>query len=312
VTDLFARSIVLSLAWFAAVNGIASLVSALVARSALRLNISAPRVLLAIRLFPAVASLLFAGAIFLPAQWAFEPRDAEETFGVAWFMLAAVGAALLTRSAVRVTWIDRACRRLGRHGRALTSHPMDVYEVDDVPGVSLAGVLTPRILIGPRIVAGLSAAELDMAVAHEIAHFDAFDNFSRWCILCAPDFLAGSRVARRLEEQWRQAAECCADSRAVKGDMARAVDLASALIKVARLSANSSEKLPAPSWSTLHDSALLEFRVRRLMNGVLPQAEAVPGRFRAIGLALAAVIVAIPFLAETIHRVTEALVAALP
>jgi hypothetical protein len=311
MTDLVVRCIVLSLAWFAAVNAIASPASAVAAWAAVRLNVSASRVLLAIRLFPAIASLVFAGAMFLPAQWAFEPRDADETFGVVWFALAAVGAALLTRSVVHVVSIDTVCRRLGRHGRPFATRPIEVYEVDDVPGVSLAGVLRPRILIGPRIVAQLSAPELDVAIAHEVAHLDAFDNFSRWCMLCAPDFLTGSAIAGRLEEHWRELAECRADSRAVRGDTARAVDLASALIKVARLSANWSGKLPAPSWSTLHDSALLELRVRRLVNG-LPPAEPLPSRFGAIALSAAGLIVAVPLLAGTIHRVTEALVAALP
>ena len=86
-----------------------------------------------------------------------------------------------------------------------------------MPGISLAGILNPRILIGPRIVAELSGPELDVAIAHEVAHLHAFDNFSRWCMLCAPDFLSGSAVAGRLEERWREAAECRADSRASGG-----------------------------------------------------------------------------------------------
>src|SRR5580765_7784917 len=115
--DLVVRSVVLSLAWFAAVNAIASVASALAARAAVRIKVSAPRILVAIRLFPAIASLVFAGAMFLPAQWAFEPRDADETFGVAWFALAAVGAMLLIRSVRRAISIDTVCRRLGQHGR---------------------------------------------------------------------------------------------------------------------------------------------------------------------------------------------------
>jgi len=310
--DLVARAFVLSLAWFAAVNAIASLASALAARVAIRINPPSPRAFVVIRLFPAIASLVFAGTMFLPAQWALEPRDADERFGVAWFALAAVGAMLLIRSTRRAIVIDTVCRRLGRHGRPFATRPIEVQEVDDVPGVSLAGILRPRILIGPRIVAELSGPELDVAIAHEVAHLDAFDNFSRWCMFCAPDFLSGSAIAGRLEEHWREAAECRADSRAVQGDTGRAVDLAAALIKVARLTANWSGRLPAPSWSTLHDSVLLELRVRRLVSGLVPPAEPLPSRFRTIGLGFAGLIVAIPLLAETIHRVTEALVAALP
>src|SRR5882672_8604090 len=110
--DLVARAFVLSLAWFAAVNAIASLASALAARVAIRINPPSPRAFVVIRLFPAIASLVFAGAMFLPAQWALEPRDADERFGVAWFALAAVGAMLLIRSTRRAIVIDTVCRRL--------------------------------------------------------------------------------------------------------------------------------------------------------------------------------------------------------
>ena len=132
--DLVARSVVMSLAWFAAVNVVASVASALAARAAVRVNASAPRILLGIRLFPAIASLVFAGAMFPPAQWALEPRDADETFGVAWFALAVVGAMLLIRSINRAISIDTVCRRLGRHGRPFATRPTRFRKLTTCPG----------------------------------------------------------------------------------------------------------------------------------------------------------------------------------
>jgi hypothetical protein len=313
MTELIARSIVLSLAWFTGVNAIASAFAALAAIAVRKMDtIGRPRLLLSIRLFPSVVSLLFAGALFAPSHWALEPRDTKETFGVVVLGLAGAGVLLIGRSMGRGISLAIVSQRwrfsLGRQPANLPG----VHEVDDLPGISLAGIINPQILIGPRVLAELSPPELDMAIAHELAHRDALDNISRWCMICAPDLLSGSAIARQLEEDWRAAAESRADAKATGGDTGRACHLASALIKVARLSAGWTGRLPAPSWSRLNDCALLELRVRRLVDGLEPLAEAGANRFRLAAIALGGLLVAAPLLAEPIHRATEAIVAFLP
>jgi hypothetical protein len=313
MTELIARSIVLSLAWFAGVNAIASAIAALVALAVRKVDtIGRPRLLLSIRLFPSIASLLFVGAMFAPSHWALEPRDSKETFGVVLLCLAGAGALLVSRSVVRAISLGIVSRRSRFSiGRPAADFP-GVHEVEDLPGVSLAGILHPQILVGPRVMAELSRPELDVAIAHEAAHRDELDNVSRWCMICAPDLLSGSAIADRLEEDWQAAAESRADARATRGDTARACHLASALIKVARLSAGWAGRLPAPSWSRLNDCALLELRVRRLVNGSAPLDEPRPNRFRLTAAALGVLLVAVPLLADPIHRATEALIAFLP
>ncbi len=311
--EMVIRLIVLTLAWFAVSNAIVSGISALCALAVRRgETIARPRLLLTIRLLPATVSLLFAGAMFLPTHWMLEPRDAEETFGLMWYGLAAVGGFLIIRSGVRAVSIAIAGRRFRFSRRASSLGRTDVHEVADLPGVSLAGVLKPEILVGPRVVEELSPSELDVAIAHEVAHRDAFDNLSRWVMRCAPDLLSDSSIGNRLEQDWRAAAESRADARATRGDTARAVHLASALIKVARLSSGWTGKMPAPSWSTLHDSALLELRVRHLVNGVFPPAEPLPTVSRMLAVCIAGAFVTTPLLAGAIHHLTETLVAFLP
>jgi len=311
--EMVGRSIVLSLAWFAAVNAGASAISVLVWVVIRKLGPARrPLLLVTVRLFPAVASLLFVGAMFVPSQWAFEPRDTEETFGLIWYALATVGATLLAKSVVRavsiarVSWQFRLNEQAGMLGRA------DVRQVDALPGVSLAGILRPRILVNSRVAEDLSAAELDVAIAHEVAHRDALDNFTRWAFVCAPDLLGGSAIAKRLEQEWCDAAEFRADARAIRGDKARALHLASALIKVARLSAVWTGRSPDPFWSTLHNSALLELRVKNLVNGLVPRPEPLPHPILMTAACLAGVVVVVPLVAETIHRLTESLVTLLP
>ncbi len=311
--DLFIRTAVLSLGWFATVNALGSVVSGALAFSIGRLDATTtrPRLSLAIRLFPSALSLVFVIVMFLPSQWALEPREGTEILGLAWYVLAAIGGMLLLRSALHASAIARVSRSI-RSERPGAKGMANVEEVDNLPGISLAGVLRPRILIGPRVTAQLSRGELEVAIAHEIAHRDAFDNLARWCMLCAPDFLKGSAAGRRLERVWHGAAESRADARAINGDRNRAVHLASALLKVARLSAGWTRNLPAPSWSTLNDSDLLEWRVHRLLYGALPTAEPVTRRKARTGLFVISLLAAVPLLVEPVHRVTEALVAVLP
>ena len=307
------RAVVLALAWFVAVNAIASVVTWSIGHAlpALRQR-GQPHLLLLVRLFPAVASLLFVGAIFLPSHWAMEPRDANETLGLAWYGLAAAGAWLLGRSAACAASVARTGRRLRAGARRAAVAIADVHEVDGVSGVSLAGLFRTRVLIGPAITGCLSAAELEVAVAHELAHRDAFDNLARWGMRCAPDVLGHTGVARRLEEAWHAAAEARADTRAIGGDTLRAVHLASALVKVARLGTDRAVAPLSTVWSTLHDAALLEWRVRRLVSGAVPTEGPRHSRAVAAVILFTILLAAALTVSGTVHRLTETLVRLLP
>lgn len=305
--------LVLALAWFAAVNACASILSWMLATGlSSPSQREKPRLLLAIRLFPAIVSIVFAGVLFVPSHWALEPRDANETLGLVWYGLASAGLLLLIRSTARALAIVRTGRQLRLGERPSTVSVAAVYEVDGLRGVSLAGVFRTRILIGPSVARQLSPAELEVAVAHELAHQHAFDNLARWSILCAPAFFGRCRAARRLEQDWHAAAESLADARAVRGDSVRAVHLASALVKVARLAAEGPADLLVPTWSTLNDPPLLERRVRRLVTGPVPVATRAHSRILLAITIGAALLIAIPTFAGPVHRLTETLVSLLP
>jgi hypothetical protein len=306
-------ALMLSLAWFAAVNLLVSVAAWVIACVTAKRRLS-QRSLVTLRLLPAAASVLFVGAIFLPAHWRFEPREIEESFGILVFVLAAAGALLVLRSLHRAAnvasaaWQLRACAGLPRIA-SVDAGTTGVYEVQGLTGVSLAGVVRPRILVGPVVRRALTPAELDAAVAHEMAHADALDNVKRFVMFCAPDFFGQSAAARRIEAEWRAAAEWQADARAVRGDQCRAVHLASALVKVARLATTGPVWQASPSWSTLHDAPLLEMRVNRLVGGEAPRPER-SRRARSVVAAIAVIASAIA--AGTIggagvHQITEAL-----
>lgn len=306
--------VILGLAWFSAANLAASAISwtaaRLVGRQAAPVSAS---LLLFLRLLPAASAGLLV-AVFVPAHLLFEPATSNESFGIVLFVLAALGLALLARTWLRLRRVAALARELRRCSMVpVESRAGDVFEASDFPGVSLAGALRTRILVGSGVRALLTADELDAAVAHEHAHRVSFDNLKRCAMFCAPDVFGFTAAARMLEARWRAEAEHRADISAVAGDARRAMHLASALVKVARFTGRSSERVQPPVWSTFHEPALLETRVRCLVAG--PPATAPPGmlcRYVVLTLAAAPAGLWASDALYGIHRATEALIALLP
>jgi len=309
---LAVSSVLLGLAWFAATNVAGTAVACALERATSTRRRSAG-VLLAMRLLPAALSAFFVAALFLPAHLQYEPAEADESLGIALGTLIALGFVLIGRSVLRAARILRTDFRLAAMTARVGRPRGAILEVSGLPGVSLAGIFRPKILIGSAALAELTPAELDVAISHEMAHRRSLDNFKRFLIACAPDVFGMLPAARRLEDRWEAETECQADAHAVGGDGRRAIVLASALVKVARL-ARPAAIWPSPLWSGFHVAALLETRVRRLVGGEtsLPRTRA------ALWRTIAAAAITVPAAAwaldvsYSVHLVTEALVTYLP
>lgn len=268
--SVVASSVLLGLAWFTVVNLGASAAACAAASFRAVRETHRSSFLLALRLAPAILSILFVAGVFLPAHAGLEQNNGDERFGAVIWLLAACGAAMLASSAWRVIravrvwreWQAAFCHAAERHA----GH--DIVTIPGLPGVSLAGLFRTTIIIGADVREALTSEELDVAVAHEAAHLRSRDNLKRLAMVAAPDVFRLTPMAAWVEQQWRAAVECAADAHAVGGDSARAVTLASALVKVARLS---TPAMPSPVWSTFYEGALIEFRVRRLVAGAEPR-----------------------------------------
>ena len=309
----------LGLAWFAAVNLVASAIAWAAGRAIVRgrwqLNSDW---LLLVRLFPACVAALFVGIAFLPAHLRFEPSESDESFGRLLLTLFILAIAIIWRAAARAGTVAAAALRTSRvlatMPAAIPAPVEGAYEVEQFAGLSLAGLFRTRILVGADARRVLTRDELDVALAHEHAHRASYDNIKRCAMFCAPDFFGWTSTARALEQRWRAEAECRADSRAVAGDERRAVQLASALVKVARLGNGGRSRLASPVWSTFHEPMLLEARVRRLVSG---EALSAPSP-RFTGSIVLSSVLALAWLgfspgaAQQIHRATDALVHLLP
>lgn len=310
--NLALSSALLGLIWFAITNLTATLLACLLVRATASRQLSAGG-LLALRLMPATLSTLFVATLFLPAHILFEPAESEESLGLTLGAVAALAVLLLLRSLFRVASVLRADFELFALMRRVARPHGTAFEVRGLAGVSLAGIVRPRILIGSSALAALTPAELEVAISHEHAHRRSLDNVKRFAICCAPDVLGLLPIARRLERRWEAETECQADAWAVGGDTSRAVALASALVKVARLPRAAAIQ-PSPSWSNFHVPALLEMRVRRLIDGP----SHVPRRHTAWWGAIVLAVAALPAAAwafdlpYAIHVATETLVTHLP
>ena len=310
----------LALAWFLLVNLVTSSVLAVGAGWILRRSTGtdSAAVWFAVRVLPAATALLFVVVVFVPSYWKYEPRDFVEGFDVTLTALALGAAALLVtaiargvsawRGAVRRTrvWMQSA-RPIAIAGTAIPVSEIDI----DTPLMALVGVLRPRLLVTRGLVAALTDEELAASIAHEVGHSRARDNLTRLLMRATPDLLTATPAARAIERRWASAAEHRADRMAAHdGPVARCA-LASALVKVARLTP-AMTPLAEPI-STLIDGGEIASRVERLLTDATPSA----GRRSALGWtalaggAAATAVVYAPAL-RFVHSVTELLVRSLP
>ena len=219
--------------------------------------------LFGLRLAPLVLSATVVAAVAIPSFWRFEPRSVEEMMGPASLLLTAgfltfvvlglwraVSAVRQTARSVR-RW---TCGAAGDHVCGAT-----VSGASDAPPIALAGVRKSRLLISSAAKAVLSPEEMARALAHETSHQRARDNFKKLLLqACAFPGMAG------LEQAWLAAIELSADERAVNSQ-AEALDLAAALVKIARL--QSGAELPRlVSGFVDGPAASLEHRIERLLH----------------------------------------------
>jgi hypothetical protein len=308
------QGLTLALAWFATVNAVASVI--VVAASRRRWRAESPAFWLALRMCPAAASTMFVVAVFVPAYWRYEPVETVERLDVTLVGAAALAITLVMSASVRGV---RAWRQTSQRVRswmrtarpiALGGTSFPAFVVDGhTPVMALAGVLRPRLFVTRALVNALTRDELAASVAHEIGHFRAFDNLKRLAMCAAPDFLTFTEAARTLERRWASTAEHVADRMCDNATAAARYALASALVKVARLTPGAGTV--AEPISTLIGCGEIASRVRRLLDD---RATAAPPRVPWWPPIATLLVVATTYgpLLRAVHHVTELLVHALP
>ena len=268
-------------------------------------------VLFRLRMLPAAVALFAAFAIVLPVFLAYEPRATGEAVPALLAAFACGGAALLLRGAWRALTAWQATRAVAREwrrrGRRLDSFDitLPVYAIEETfPTVAVVGVAHPALFIAERVLRECPDDEVRAMLRHECAHVAKRDNLKRFLMRACPDFAGAD-----LERAWARAAEEAADAAVVAAAPRYAVELAQALIHVARLAP--SPEAPALA-SAFYLGGSIESRVRRLVEpGPAPHARLHTGRIVAGAAALAGVAFAVAG-APAIHGVVETLIRSLP
>ena len=132
--------------------------------------------------------------------------------------------------------------------------------------MAIVGLFTSRLFVARSVLEACSSEELDAVLAHEGAHARQYDNLRRLALAGTPDLLSLWPSGRRLDAAWMRAAELAADEMAAR-DRGRGVDLAAALVKVARLATTATDPLPA---SALYRGEPITERVHRLLDPPAP------------------------------------------
>jgi Zn-dependent protease with chaperone function len=198
-----------------------------------------------IRLLPLFGALAFTLAFTLPSFLILEPRSAQEAVGAApttlgiccltllFLGLARATAAQMKASLVLANWLEGACA-------VRTCAKIPVFQTrKGTPLLTVAGVRAPRVLVSGAALEVLEERELETALRHEVAHVRHLDNLKKLLMQFSP--FPGMQ---HLERAWAEAAELEADDAAVSS-MGDALDLASALIKLSRISSAESPLLAA-------------------------------------------------------------------
>lgn len=230
------------------------------------------RLLFTLRLFPAVLALLVVLLILAPAYTTHEPRHSVEPVSLKLAALAILSATGLLLAGWRgaATWM--ATRRLLRdwlkqaEPLAGSIHGVRAYRLaHPFPVLALVGVWKPRLFIADTLLETLSPAELKAALAHEAGHLAARDNGKRALLRACRDVLTLVPCGRALDRAWHDAAEEAADEFAARKGQVSALDLASALVKIARLAKPDARPQMLVSVSFLGSEAgILARRVTRL------------------------------------------------
>jgi Zn-dependent protease with chaperone function len=199
------------------------------------------RLFAAARVLPCAAALLFAALVVAPGYAGLEPRGARESVGPTLALVALSAIALLARGPLLALGAWRKTRRIETAWLRTADRVevprlgLPVWRMREGAAFWMSGLVRPRLIVGAAVLEALTPVELETAYGHELAHVASHDNLVRLCLAGCPGALSVMSLGRRLEREWAGASEAAADWRAVAGSPVAAVELASALVKVARL-----------------------------------------------------------------------------
>ena len=285
--------------------------------------------LFAFRIAAPLLSLLVVATLFVPAYIGYEPHPTSEVvskklaafaivsvLGLSFAFWRAIRSAIATRKlakqwlraavCIRLPFIDIPTFRIAHH----------------FPIIAVVGTLRPRLYIAEQVLASLTEEELAAAIAHEGGHLAARDNFKRGILRGCRDLLTILPSGRSLDRAWSESVECAADEHAAQISPDIALNLASALVRIARMvPVGVQTELPLATFLVGEETRGIKGRVRRLIEMASagrsnrahrPQLQTIAPALGLLGLfALVVAVATSPHVLLTVHAVIEDVVSLL-
>jgi Zn-dependent protease with chaperone function len=229
--------------------------------------------LFALRLAAPIVSLVFVAILFVPAYVGYEPYGTSEVVSTKLAALAAVSILGLTFALSRAFRSWRATKRLEREWlRDAVPIRLALLEIPtfrithSFPIIAVVGTFKPRLFIAEQVLESLTEDELAAAIAHETGHLAARDNFKRALTRGCRDLLTIVPSGRSLDRAWSESVECAADEHAAQLSADVALNLASALVRIARMvPVGGRTELPLATFLVGEETRGIKTRVRRLI-----------------------------------------------
>ncbi len=233
-------------------------------------------ILFVMRIGPPVIAIVAIAAFMIPSYLTYEPHASGEV--VSWKLgalatLSATGVGLAISRGLR-SWL--ATRSLLKEWLA-SSTPVHLDEITvptfvlrhTFPIIAVVGAVRPRLFIADQVFASLSQAELTAAIAHEYGHLAAHDNFKRSVMRISRAALLLIPCGRSLDRAWSEASESAADEHAAQRSSLVALNLASALVRIAKMIPKGQQQIMPASVSAFlaghEDTPRVRVRVTRLV-----------------------------------------------
>jgi Zn-dependent protease with chaperone function len=186
-------------------------------------------------------AFLSVSLLLVPSYLAYEPRHTDERVSFKLALLAFFSATGIAVSIYRGIATHRATAKLTadwlRQGKPIEITGIDIkaYQIEHTfPLIAIVGFLRPKLFIARQVLDLLAPEEIAAALAHENGHLTARDNLKRGLLHACRDVLLIIPSGRSLDRAWSEASEEAADENAARQGNGAALDLASALVKIAK------------------------------------------------------------------------------
>src|SRR5437868_2736242 len=217
----------------------------------------------------AVAVALF----LIPSYIGYEPRVTSEVVSKKLAALATLSVASVAfavwrsirswLATIRLTkkWLSRS-ERINLAGIDIPAFRI----THTFPIIAIVGTFHPRLFIAREVLVSLNDEELAAAIAHECGHLSARDNLKRTLLGICRDTLLLVPFGRALDRAWADSAESAADEFAAQQNPATALNLASALVAIAKMvPAGARADVPLGAYLVGAETEGVKGRIKRLI-----------------------------------------------